>query len=89
MHPSHKHHIGKLNRISGQVNGIKRMIDDQQYCVDIMVQIKAVRNALKSIELHILQTHTQNCLKKACKTQDSQAMQDQINDIVKLLKKYE
>ena len=92
MHPSHKAHLGKLNRISGQVDGIKRMIDDEKYCVDIMIQIKAVRNALKSIELSILETHMQSCLHKACSTNgtdNSKIQHQQIEDLMKLLKKYE
>ena len=38
MHPSHKDHLGKLNRVSGQVEAVKRMIDEGKYCVDIMTQ---------------------------------------------------
>lgn len=89
MHPSHKHHMGKLNRIGGQITGIKRMVDEQKYCVDIMIQIKAVRNALKSIELSILESHTRTCLKSVCDSRDADALQHQINEIIKLLKKYE
>ncbi len=92
MHPSHQQHLGKLNRIIGQTEGIKRMIDDQKYCVDIMMQIKAVRNALKSIELHILETHMESCLHKACQMDTDthgQVQKQQIADLIKLLKKYE
>ena len=46
MHPSHKEHLGKLNRVSGQVEGVKRMIDEGKYCVDIMTQIRAARSRL-------------------------------------------
>ena len=46
MHPSHKEHLGRLNRISGQVEGDKRMIDEGKYCVDIMTQDRAARTAL-------------------------------------------
>ena len=92
MHPSHKQHLGQLNRIGGQINAIKRMIDDEKYCVDIMIQIKAVRNALKSIELAILETHMNSCLHDACQ-QPAEIQQDvqkqQIAELIKLLKKYE
>ena len=52
--PCHKEEIPNLNRIEGQVRGIANMIDEEKYCIDILNQIKAVRNALTSIEGKIL-----------------------------------
>ncbi len=92
MNPSHKHHMSQLNRVSGQIEGIKRMIDEEKYCVDIMMQVKAVRNALKSVELAILETHMQSCLHKACQVDtatDEEMQKQQIAELIKLLKKYE
>ena len=88
MHPSHKEHVGKLNRVSGQVEAIKRMINDGKYCVDIMTQMRAARRALKAIELAVLKTHMNSCLTQA----SSHGVNEQsktIEEIVKLLKKYE
>ncbi len=88
MHPSHKHHLGKLNRISGQVDAVKRMIEAEKYCVDIMMQIKAARAALKAVELAVLETHMHACLDKA-HTGKAKTRNKQIGDIMALLKKYE
>ena len=44
--PCHKEEIPSLNRIEGQVRGIANMIDDDKYCIDILNQIKSVRNAI-------------------------------------------
>ena len=88
MHPSHKKHLGKLNRVSGQVEAVKRMIDEEKYCVDIMTQLRAARSALKAIELSVLETHIKSCIDKAC-CQDSAERDKKINEIIKLLKKYE
>lgn len=88
MHPSHKDNLGKLNRVSGQVEAIKRMIDEQQYCVDIMTQIRAARSALKSIELSVLATHMQSCLSDCCPS-DKKSQAKQIKEILALLRKYE
>ncbi|MDE5028352.1 metal-sensing transcriptional repressor, partial [Francisella tularensis subsp. holarctica] len=46
--PFHKKHLVKLNRVTGQVEEIKRIIDYQRYCVYFITQIKAARSALKS-----------------------------------------
>lgn len=87
-HPSHTDQMGKLNRASGQIDAVKRMIEDGRYCVDILTQIKAARSALKSIEISILQKHMESCLGDAAH-KDEDAMQEKINEIVTLLKKYE
>ncbi|APD50526.1 metal-sensitive transcriptional regulator [Francisella hispaniensis] len=87
--PCHKKHLGKLNRVVGQVEAIKRMIDDQRYCVDVITQIKAARSALKSIELAILETHMQSCLEKSCQSDSKELLEQKIAEIIKLLKKYQ
>ena len=61
-HPCHHQELSRLNRISGQLEGIKKMIEDRRYCPEILVQIKAVRSALRSVENRILQTHIQSCV---------------------------
>jgi hypothetical protein len=53
-HADHTSDLQRLRRISGQVEGIKKMIEDQRYCTDILNQTKAVRSALKALEVSIL-----------------------------------
>jgi DNA-binding FrmR family transcriptional regulator len=88
MHPSHKEHLGKLNRVSGQVEAVKRMIDEEQYCVNIMTQVRAARNALKAIEISILETHMKSCLDQA-REHNPDEQQKKIDEILVILKKYE
>ena len=52
----------RLNRIVGQLNGIKNMIDDNRYCGDILIQIGAVESALQSLGYIVLQNHLQTCV---------------------------
>jgi DNA-binding FrmR family transcriptional regulator len=52
----------RLNRISGQVSGIGRMIDEDKYCVDILNQIAAVRSALNSLGTKMLTEHLESCV---------------------------
>ncbi len=61
-HPCHHAEIKKLNRIAGQVEGIKKMIEDHRYCVDILTQMRAVRAALRGVEANILETHMKTCV---------------------------
>tara|TARA_B100001971_G_scaffold84647_1_gene78075 strand:+ start:189313 stop:189480 length:168 start_codon:yes stop_codon:yes gene_type:complete len=52
-HADHRSHLSRVNRIEGQIRGIKNMIEEEKYCVDILIQIKAIRSALKGLELRI------------------------------------
>ena len=52
----------RVNRISGQVNGVGKMIEDDRYCLDILDQIAAVRSALDSLGVELLTNHLENCV---------------------------
>ncbi len=60
--PAHTENLPRLNRISGQIEGIKKMIEEGRYCTDIIIQIRAARSALKAIEANILHKHLQHCV---------------------------
>ena len=84
--PNHSENLPRLNRISGQIDGIKKMIEEERYCLDIVNQIKAVRSALKSVEKNILQKHIKHCVAasfKASKTEQEQ----KINELISLFDK--
>jgi DNA-binding FrmR family transcriptional regulator len=87
-HPDHNVEIGRLNRALGQVDGVKKMIQERRYCVDILIQLKAVRAALRSIEANILERHMQQCLEDACVDGDKEQLAEKIAEVVKLLKSY-
>ena len=65
-HLSHMENMPRLNRISGQIEGIKKMIEEGRYCTDIISQLRAVRAAVKAVESNILQKHLQNCVSIFC-----------------------
>ena len=52
----------RLNRVIGQLNGVKSMIDDNRYCGDVLVQLSAADSALRSIERIVLQNHLETCV---------------------------
>lgn len=53
--------IDRINRISGQMNGIKKMIDEDRYCDDILIQLSAIDKSIKSLANVILQNHMNSC----------------------------
>ena len=87
MHPSHEDQLVRLNKIDGQVKGIKKMIESRRYCVDIVTQIKAVTSALGKVEQEILKTHIQNCLKSAVESKEPDDIKEKIDEIMMLLSK--
>ncbi len=88
-HPSHREQTPRLNRAIGQLEGIKRMIDGGEYCVDIMTQLRAARSAIKTIELGVLGTHMRSCLARTSCCGDDALRDRRVEEILTLLKKYE
>jgi len=54
--------LARLSRIEGQVRGVKGMIDEDRYCIDVLTQIGAIRAALDKVALGLLDGHTRHCL---------------------------
>ena len=85
MHARHKDQLTRLNKISGQVQGIKKMIEEERYCIDILNQTKAVTSALKKVELSILENHIHHCLKNAALSQDPEQISEKMDEIMALI----
>lgn len=54
--------IGRLRRVEGQVRGIQRMVENDEYCIDILTQITAASNALKRVAVRLLGDHIRHCV---------------------------
>lgn len=76
MEGHHHDHVGsslrdktdlleRLKKIEGQIRGLARMVEEDRYCVDILVQVAAVRAALNKVGLSLLQDHTRGCVAAA------------------------
>ena len=61
-HPCHKQEIPRLNRVIGQLEGVKKMIEDGRYCPDIITPRRAGRFSVKAVESNILKKHLQHCV---------------------------
>lgn len=73
----------RLNIIEGQVRGINQMVADDRYCGDILIQIAAVTNALKSLGNNILETHLKSCVTNDIK----EGKMDILDEVMTLIKK--
>jgi CsoR family transcriptional regulator, copper-sensing transcriptional repressor len=54
--------LARLRRIEGQVRGLQRMVDTDEYCIDILTQITAASNALKKVAVGLLDDHIRHCV---------------------------
>ena len=84
-HPCHKNQIANIRRIKGQIEGVERMINEGKYCIDILNQIKAVRNALSTVEGKVLKSHLQSCIKDALKNDKN--LDTKVEELIKTLKR--
>jgi CsoR family transcriptional regulator, copper-sensing transcriptional repressor len=58
-------HLTRLRRIEGQVRGLQRMVDEDQYCIDVLTQIASVSKALQSVAVGLLDEHLHHCVADA------------------------
>lgn len=77
----------RLSRIEGQVRGLKRMVDDDRYCGDILDQIHSVQKALKAVGRAITRNHLETCVTDAIRSGDESAAQESYDEIMGLLEK--
>lgn len=68
--------ISHLNRINGQINGIKQMVEESRYCDDILMQITAATNSLKSLGLTVMEKHMKTCVKDKIKNGDDEVIDE-------------
>lgn len=87
MKTTHKESLNRLARIGGQLNGIKRMIEEEKYCIDIITQIQAARAALRSLELNILEKHMHHCVSNAFESGSKENADEKMEELLKVMKK--
>lgn len=74
----------RINRIVGQLNGVKNMLDDERYCGDVLTQLAAVESAVRSVSRLILQDHLHSCVVEQIQAGDTEVL----DEVMTLLKKF-
>jgi DNA-binding FrmR family transcriptional regulator len=70
-------YVTRLRRIEGQVRGIARMVEDDQYCIDVLTQVSAATKALQAVALGLMDEHLKHCVREAV-TQGGQVADDKV-----------
>ena len=76
--------LGRLRRIEGQVQGIQRMVEEDKYCVDILLQLTAVQGAVEQVQKILLGQHLESCVTEAVRSgsvRDRQKKMDELLDV--------
>lgn len=75
----------RLNRISGQIDGVKKMIDDDRYCDDVLTQLSAIEKAVKSLSSVILEKHMYSCIRNDVQRGNTEI----VDELMKLFRRYQ
>lgn len=78
--------INRLNRIEGQIRGIKGMVENNAYCTDILVQVSAVSAALNSFNRELLSSHIKTCVAEDIKAGKNETLDELLGTLRKLMK---
>jgi CsoR family transcriptional regulator, copper-sensing transcriptional repressor len=77
--------LKRLRRIEGQIRGLQRMVADERYCADIIVQVASVQEALRGLARNLMKNHLQHCANKALtsgKPNETAAMYDELLELI-------
>jgi len=75
--------LRRLSRMEGQVRGIARMIEREEYCVDILQQTAALRAAIDAVAIMVLEDHVQGCVRTAAERGEADQYVDEVLDVVR------
>ena len=86
--PEAKHAIGsRLRRIEGQVRGLQKMIEEERYCADVLMQLSSVQEALRGAGRALLHNHLKHCATEAIRSGDPELAEATYHELMELMYK--
>ena len=86
--PGGKHAIGsRLRRIEGQVRGLQKMIEEERYCADVLMQLSSVQEALRGVGRALLHNHLKHCATEAIRSGDPEKAEAMYEELMELMYK--
>jgi DNA-binding FrmR family transcriptional regulator len=79
---------GRIRRVAGQVAGIERMVEEDRYCVDVLLQVAAARAALDGIGKLLLSNHVETCVADAMRSRRTADRQEKIDELMEVFSKF-
>lgn len=88
VHPEHRQKIDRrLARLEGQVRGVRKMVDDRRWCLDVLTQVEAIQEGLRGVSAALLSAHLRHCVADAAKAGDAEALEARLAEVDLLLKR--
>lgn len=80
--------LGRLRRIEGQVQGIQRMVEEEKYCVDILLQLTAVEGAVEQVQRLLLGRHIESCVADAIRSGNTRDRQKKVDELLEVFSRF-
>ena len=74
----------RLRRVEGQVRGVQKMVEDERYCPDVLVQMSAIHESLRAVERILMKDHLQHCATQALRSGDARQAQRTYDELTEL-----
>ncbi len=74
----------RLRRVEGQVRGVQKMVEDERYCPDMLVQMSAIHESLRAVERILMKDHLQHCATEALRSGDDKQAQRTYDELTEL-----
>lgn len=78
----------RLRRIEGQVRGLQKMVEEERYCPEVLTQMSAVHESLRSVERILMKNHLQHCATEALRSGDDKKAQRTYDELTQLFYKH-
>ncbi len=86
MDPKQKTDVeNRLSRIEGQVRGIRRMVEEDRYCMDILAQTRSIVAALRKVENLVMESHLNTCVAEAMRSRDDREQDEKVKEIMTVI----
>ena len=86
--PTKKQAVERLNRIEGQIKGIKKMVEQGRYCVEVLGQISAVHEALRGVGKLIMRNYLENCVTSSLRSGKQKKARDTYAELMDVVYKF-
>ena len=80
--------LSRLRRIEGQIQGVQRMVDEDKYCVDIMLQISAIQGALTQVSKILMARHIESCVLDSVKAGTRRERARKVEELIEVCSRY-